>query len=131
MAGEERSSGRTTGLGAGGPNPLFFGVVFAVIVGLVGGILSTGSKTLLSSNLVFRVVVGAILFLVAYGVVAALWFAWHRRTFKGLKAGGVGVEAPDQALDDETSARDTEVAEFMATTTKAIEELATRLRNLE
>lgn len=121
---------RPSGLGPPGPNPLFFGVLGALAIGAVAGVTSSDTKTLLVSNLVFRLAVGGIAFAVTYGVVAAIWFAWHRRTFKGIRVAGSGADAPDQ-IESETNARDAEVAEFMETTAAAIEDLNARLDALE
>lgn len=121
---------RPSGLGPSGPNPLFFGVLLALAIGAVAGAVSSSSKTLLASNLVFRFVVGGVAFGVTYVVVAAIWFAWHRRTFKGIRLAGSGADAPEQ-LDSETDARDDEITEFMEKTTEAIDDLNRRLDSLE
>jgi hypothetical protein len=118
------------GLGPPGPNPLFFGVTGAIGAGLLAAVTSSGTKTLIGSNLVSRLAVGLIVFGVAYAVVAALWFAWHRRTFKGVHGPGFGADAPDQ-IDAETNARDEKIAAFMETTTAAIDELNARVDALE
>jgi hypothetical protein len=121
---------RPPGLGPPGPNPLFFGVVVALAIGVVAGVTSSGTKTLLGSDLVFRLAVGGIAFVLTYVVVAAVWFAWHRRTFKAIHLAGAGADAPEQ-IESETNARDDDIAEFMETTTAAIEELNARLDALE
>jgi predicted ABC-type sugar transport system permease subunit len=72
------------GLGRPGPNPLFFGVLVAVGLGGAAAAVASDKTTVVHSNLVFRLIVGGIMAAVAYGVVAALWFAWHRRTFAKL-----------------------------------------------
>lgn len=121
---------KSSGLGPPGPNPLFFGVLLALIVGVAAAVEGSGTKSVLGSNLVFRIVVGGISFVVAYGIVAALWFAWHRRTFKGVNLAGVGAQAPEQ-LESETTARDDEIAEFMRATTAAIDDLNRRMNEVE
>lgn len=119
------------GLGPPGFNALFLGVVIALVAGLAAGDRAGGS-TLLKSNLVFRTVVGGVAFGIVYCVVAALWFAWHRRTFQKLGAGTASAEAPaNQATETEVAARDEDITDFMDTTTGAIEELDRRLRDLE
>lgn len=121
---------RPSGLGPSGPNPLFFGVLAALVAGAGAGATSSDSKALLGSNLIFRFVVGGIVFVVIYGVVAAIWFAWHRRTFKGVRVAGSGADAPEQ-IESETTARDNDIAEFMEKTTAAIDDLNARLDALE
>lgn len=128
MAAQRRSG--SSGLGPSGPNPLFFGVLLALALGIVTGLEGGNRKTLLASNVVFRLAVGMVAFAVVYLVVAALWFAWHRRTFKGIRLAGSGADAPEQ-LESETNARDEEIAEFMQNTTAAIEDLNARLDALE
>lgn len=113
---------------APGLNPLFCGVGLAVILGIVAGSLA-GDDDLLQSNLVFRAVCGGVVGSIGYGVVAALWLAWHRKTFAKLNVLGSGVEAEQAEL--ETTARDREIAEFMGATTKALEEVERRLAELE
>jgi hypothetical protein len=117
-------------MGRPGPNPLFFGVLSAVVLGVVAAVLASGERTIAHSNLIFRLAVGGIAAAVAYGVVAALWFAWHRRTFKGLRIAGSGADAPEQ-IEHETAARDDDIAAFMAATTAAIEDLNARIDALE
>jgi hypothetical protein len=116
--------------GTAGPNPLFFGTALAVLVGLVVG-SSAGHATLLQANLLFRVVVGGGVALVLYLGVVALWLAYHRRTFRKVGVGGTNVEPGDEAASEEIRSRDLEVAEFMGTTTNAIDELRRRLEKLE
>lgn len=93
---EVPSQSQAPGLGEPGANPLFFGVLIALTLGLVAGLTSSGTTTLLRSNLVFRVAVGGIVAGVAYVAVAAVRFAWHRRTFKGFRGPGFGADAPEQ-----------------------------------
>ena len=117
---------RPPGLGPPGPNPLFFGVIAALVLGIVAGLIAGGEHEVVQSNAVYRLVVGAIVFVVFYGVVAALWLAWHRRTFKKVSVAGAGAEAPSQETAGEVSKRDEEIKDFMETTTEAIEELDAR-----
>jgi hypothetical protein len=127
----QKQRGKPAGLGPPGLNALFVGVCGAVIIGVVAGASSSNTKKVLGSNVVFRLVVGGIVFAIAYAAVAALWFAWHRRTFKGLHLGGIGADAPAQDVDSETAARDQDIAAFMETTTEAIADLSARLGALE
>ncbi len=120
--------GPDPGLGRPGPNPLFFGVIAAIALGVVVA-ASTGDAKLLHSNLVFRVVVGGIVSAVAYGAVAAIWFAYHRRTFQSLNVAGSGAQAPDQGTAEDLRARDEELKEFMETATDALAELVDRVED--
>jgi hypothetical protein len=111
-------------------NPLFFGTAGALLVGIAVGAFA-GEATLLHSNLLFRVVVGGAVAAVLYVAVVALWLAAQHRTFKKIGVAGANVEPGDEANAQEIGQRDREVAEFMGTTTKAIEELERRVKGLE
>jgi hypothetical protein len=124
-AAADRFRQRPPGLGPPGPNPLFFAVLAALVVAVIAGI-AAGDNEIVSSNLVYRLVVGGIVLAVLYGVIAIVWLAWHRRVLKRLNVAGTGAEAPGQETAAELSARDEEIKEFMDTTTKAIEELDSR-----
>jgi len=110
------------GLGPPGANPLFFGVLLAVVIGVVVAAFA-GDAEWFHSNVLYRMGVGALATGIAYAVVTALWLGWHRRVFKKLTALGAGVEMPDQQTAEEVDARDSEIAEFMNTTTAAIDEM--------
>ena len=99
-----------------------------MLLGVVAA-ASAGDAEIVSSNLVYRLVVGMIVFGVAYALIAVLWHAWHRKT---LQKGGVGpasLEAPDQTVEIRT--RDAEVQEFMETATDVVDDLEKRLRKQE
>jgi hypothetical protein len=114
-----------------GPNPLFFGVLVAVAVGVLVG-SAAGDGRVLESHALFRIVVGGAAFVVAYLVVAALWLGWQRRLFKRVHVAAGGVDmSDDDAVRREVTARDREISEFMGHTTKAMEELDRRVTNLE
>jgi hypothetical protein len=113
-----------------GPNPLFLGTAVALVVGVLAGALA-GDGALVSSNLVHRLVVGAVTAAVVYVAVVALWLAYHRRTFKKVGVAGAHVETGDPATAAEIGERDLKVAEFMGTTTSAIDELRRRIERLE
>ena len=113
-----------------GANPLFFGVLAALAVGGLAAV-AAGDATVLHSNVIFRVAVGGAVAAVAYLAVVALWLAWHRKSFKKLGFWGGAVEADDAPIADDVRQRDLEVAEFMGTTTKALEELGRRVEQLE
>jgi hypothetical protein len=121
---------KNQGLGPPGANPLFFGVLLAVGVGVVVA-LSAGDAEWFRSNALYRMGVGALATGIAYVVVAALWLGWHRRVFKKLGALGAAIEMPDQETAQEVDARDSEVADFMDTTTAAINELGKHVEALE
>ena len=55
---------------------------------------------------------------------------WHQQPFKRLGVAGASAEVPDDVREEVTQ-RDLEVAEFMGTTTKAMEELERRVLALE
>jgi hypothetical protein len=111
-----------------GPNPLFFGVLAAVVIGMAFGAVA-GDGELLHSNLLFRFVVGGAVAAILYITAAAMWLAWHRRTFTKLRIASSGVDAPD--VREEVRKRDLEVAEFMGATTQALEDVGRRLEQLE
>ena len=129
--GDSTTSKVPQGLGQPGPNPLFFAVAAGLVLGAIGG-LSAGDNApaaALHSNLVFRIQVGAIVALVAYWSAAALWLAWHRTLFQRMGLGATGLEPPEQkeAIEE----RDTKVEEFMARTTETLQDLVTRVEQLE
>jgi hypothetical protein len=126
-----RFKGQPPGLGPPGPNALFFAVCAAVLLGLLAGVFAGGQDEIARSNLVYRLVVGSIVFAVVYAVVVILWLAWHRRALKKLNVGPAGGETPDQSTGAEIAGRDEEIKEFMETTTNAIENLDERLSRLE
>lgn len=113
-----------------GFNPLFFGTAAALVLGVVIA-ASAGDATVLHSNLLFRAAVGGGVAAVLYAAVVALWLAYHHRTFKRLGVAGTSVEPGDAKTADEITERDLEVAEFMGTTTNAIDELRRRVEDLE
>lgn len=126
MAGENRTSARS----GPGLNSLFVGVVACVAVGgLAAGF--AGESELLHSNIVFRIVVGGVVAAICYAVVAALWLGWHRKLIAKLGIGVANLETGQAETEKEVTARDLEVAEFMGTTTNAIEELKRRVEALE
>jgi hypothetical protein len=112
-----------------GPNPLFWGTVGAVALGAVAAALAGGQPRIAESNLLYRLVVGGIVLAIAYGVVAILWFAWHRKTLQKVGVGPASGEAPDQ--DIEVTKRDDDIQEFMETTTEVVADLEDRLRKQE
>ena len=116
------------GEGPVGPNPLFFGVLGAIALGVVAAVLA-GDAKVLQSNLVYRLIVGGVTTTIAYGVVAILWFAWHRLTLERLGVAGANAQAPAQQA--EITARDQEVGEFLERTTEVVEDLDERLGRLE
>lgn len=118
------------GLGPAGWNPLFFGVLVGVILGLAAGILAGDREPAIAlySNIVFRVEVGLIVALVAYWVAAALWLSWHQTLFRRIGIGNTGVEPPEQ---DPVAQRDSKVEDFMSETTETLANLEERLSALE
>jgi type VI protein secretion system component VasK len=113
-----------------GPNPLFVASVIAVIIAVLAALLAGDSKVV-HSNLVYRLIVGGIVFAVIYSVVAILWHAWHRKTLQKFGVGPASGEAPEQPVAKEISARDQDVQEFMETTTDAVEDIDKRLQEQE
>jgi hypothetical protein len=85
----------------------------------------------LSSNLVFRILVGSIAAAVWYAAVGALYLAWHQRLFRRFGAAGANVEPPAQETAEEISARDHEIHEFMATTTRVVEDLSAQVKEVK
>jgi hypothetical protein len=110
---------------------LFFGVLLAALLALGAGIDADNHSEIVDSNLLYRLIVGAIVFAILYAAAVIGWLAWHRRTLKKLNVGPAGGETPDQATGGEISARDEEIKEFMETTTKVVAELDARLSELE
>lgn len=119
------------GLGPPGPNPLFFGVLGGLVLGIVAGLLAGDGEpaAALRSNLVFRIEVGLVVALVAYVGAAALWLAWHRSLFQRLTLGGAGLETPDQK--DDVAERDAGIKLFMEETTDTLLKLSERVEDLE
>ena len=116
-----------------GFNPLFFGVVAAVLTG-VGIGSGAGPSTILHSNLIFRFVVGGVAAAVLYAAVVAVWLAWHRKPFKKVSGpAGTSIEPGDvdATQADQLRQRDREISEFMGTATKALEVIENRLEKLE
>lgn len=68
--------------------------------GLVAFATARDTGTILGSNLVYRLTVGAAVIAFLYGVIAILWWAWCRRTFKAMTVAGSGIEAPDQEVQN-------------------------------
>jgi hypothetical protein len=113
-----------------GPNPLFFGVLAVVALGILAGALA-GDGTLLNSNLVFRIAVGGAVAGAGYIIVVVAWLAWHRRTMTKFGFAGQTMEAGASPETLEITERDLEVAQFMGTATEAIDELRRRVEELE
>ena len=87
----------------------------------------------LSSNLVYRVEIGAVLVGIAYALLVTLRLAWNGETFTKFSVGPAGAEARDSfesAADDLDVLRD-EVALLAEEVSSALVALTERLDRLE
>jgi hypothetical protein len=119
------------GLGPPGRNPLFWGVLGGMSLGVLAGVLVHGRApaAALNSELVFRIEVGLIVALVTYWAVGALWLAWHQTLFRRLGFGTAGAEPPER--QEAVEQRDEKVEEFMEKTAETLENHTERLEVLE
>ncbi|MDQ4105615.1 MAG: hypothetical protein M3157_00355 [Actinomycetota bacterium] len=115
----------------GESNPLFWAVVFVVVVAVLAACMAgdEAPSTALYSNIVFRVEVGAVTAFVLYVAAGALWLGWHKTMFKRIGFSAANVETPEQQA--EITKRDDDINKFMDKTTKAVAGLEERVTALE
>lgn len=115
------------GLGPPGPNPLFFGILLGLALGLTAGLAvePEDPAAALESEFVFRLVVGLAVAMISYWAAAALWLGWHRRLFQRFGVGSATAEAPAQ------QARDESIGAFVEETTEALDKLEQQVAKLE
>jgi hypothetical protein len=119
------------GLGPPGSNPLFWGVLLAVVLGLVAALRVDPQtpKVALESEFLFRLIVGLAVAFVAYWVAAALWLAWHRTLFRRIGLGNASMETPEQ--QQALTERDQKLSEFVETAPETLAGLAEQVETLQ